>query len=261
MQRCPFLFVGGMGAILLAACTPAASSPPIAPQVAAKPAVRGSEFNCTPDQEWWRASGPPKRGGVFTYGANASRFDNLDPTAGGSVPDLARVYETLLRKRGCWDDDVEVASRLAKSWQVSSDGLTWTLELRDDVKWHNIPPLNGRAFTSADVAWSIDWHKQKGISGGYWRDVTPETPGPHTVVLRLKQPNVDFPNVIGEQTNVMLPHVVIDQLQSRLYDLMPFVPTVTRVWDNMWSCRTKNLSPHSYGWPGLEVGWIDETGC
>ena len=54
-------------------------------QQQAKVLTRGTEFNCTPGQEWWRAAGTPKRGGTFTFGANANKFDHLDPTAGGSV--------------------------------------------------------------------------------------------------------------------------------------------------------------------------------
>ncbi len=215
MQR-PRLALGGLlAAAGLLACTPAQvtqqQEPASQPAVQAGPEGRGAEFNCTPGQEWWRAQGTPKRGGTFVFGANANRFDNLDPTAGGSYPESPHVYEGLLQKRGCWDDDTEVAPRLAKSWEVSPDGLTWTLKLRDDVKWQDLPPVNGRQFTSADVAWSIDWHQQKGVSGVYWKDVAVETPDAYTVVLRLKQPNVDFPNTMAEQLNVMLPHEIADR--------------------------------------------------
>src|SRR5581483_5173961 len=117
--------------------------------------TRASQFTCSPGQEWWRTAGAPKRGGTFTFGSKANVIDNLDPTAPGNAAALAQVYETLLQKRGCWDDDTAVSPMLAKSWQVSPDGLTWTLALRDDVKWHDLPPVNGRAFTSEDAAWSI----------------------------------------------------------------------------------------------------------
>jgi len=40
---------------------------------------------------------------------------------------------------------------LAKSWEVSSDGLTWTWWLRDDVTWHD-----GVPFTADDVKFTID---------------------------------------------------------------------------------------------------------
>jgi peptide/nickel transport system substrate-binding protein len=39
---------------------------------------------------------------------------------------------------------------LLEGWEASEDLLTWTLKVRDGVKWHN-----GRTFTSEDVAWNI----------------------------------------------------------------------------------------------------------
>jgi oligopeptide transport system substrate-binding protein len=39
---------------------------------------------------------------------------------------------------------------LAKSWDVSADGKTWTFHLRNDVKW-----TNGRAVTARDVEYSV----------------------------------------------------------------------------------------------------------
>ncbi len=214
------VFSGLLGCAVLAACTSAGVSPrqtagsvpePAAASPPPLPATRASQFDCTPGKEWWRAAGAPKRGGIFTFGSKASRIDNLDPTAPGNPAALAHVYETLLQKRGCWDDDTAIAPMLAKSWEVSADGLTWTLKLRDDVKWHNLPPVNGRKFTSADAKWSIAWHQEHGIAGSFWRDVTVDTPDDYTVVLHRQAPNVDFAEIIAVQTNVMLPHEIADQ--------------------------------------------------
>jgi peptide/nickel transport system substrate-binding protein len=41
--------------------------------------------------------------------------------------------------------------RLAESWQVSEDGLTFTFHLRRDVRWHD-----GRPFTADDVLFTFD---------------------------------------------------------------------------------------------------------
>ena len=40
---------------------------------------------------------------------------------------------------------------LAESWEVSPDGLTITMKLRQGVKWHNKAPVNGRAVDADDV--------------------------------------------------------------------------------------------------------------
>jgi peptide/nickel transport system substrate-binding protein len=39
---------------------------------------------------------------------------------------------------------------LVEKWEVSDDLKTWTLRLRQDVKWHS-----GRAFTADDVVWNL----------------------------------------------------------------------------------------------------------
>jgi peptide/nickel transport system substrate-binding protein/oligopeptide transport system substrate-binding protein len=49
------------------------------------------------------------------------------------------------------DDKMQVEPQLAQSWNVSSDGLTWTFHLRQRMKFSDGTPL-----TSADVAYSID---------------------------------------------------------------------------------------------------------
>ncbi len=60
----------------------------------------------------------------------------------GAHPPLTRVLETLIGR------DVELSYKpgLAKSWDVSEDGLKWTLELQEGVKFHD-----GSAFNSEVV--------------------------------------------------------------------------------------------------------------
>ena len=66
-----------------------------------------------------------------------------------NAPALAvggNIYEGLLR----YDIDLQPAPSLAKSWDISSDGLTYTFHLQDDVKWHD-----GEPMTSKDVLFSV----------------------------------------------------------------------------------------------------------
>ena len=58
-----------------------------------------------------------------------------------------QIYEGLLR----YDEKLQPMPQLAKSWEVSEDGLTYTFKLHDNVKWHD-----GEPFTSADVVFSAD---------------------------------------------------------------------------------------------------------
>ena len=45
----------------------------------------------------------------------------------------------------------EVEPSLAESWENSSDGLSWTFRLREDVRWHD-----GEPFTAQDVAFTFN---------------------------------------------------------------------------------------------------------
>src|SRR5262249_61191238 len=53
-------------------------------------------------------------------------------------------------------EDVTLRPDLAESWQSSSDSRVWTFKIRQGVKWHNVPPLNGRELTAPDVNYSYD---------------------------------------------------------------------------------------------------------
>ena len=51
----------------------------------------------------------------------------------------------------------DLVGDLAESWEVSPDGLTINMKLRNDVKWHNKAPVNGRLFEASDVVYS--WNR------------------------------------------------------------------------------------------------------
>jgi len=140
-------------------------------------------------------------------------FEHMDMTKAGrtSLSAMPQVYNTLVRYRGCFSSDTAMVPSLAASWEVSADGGAWTFKLRQDVRWHDLPPVNGRAFTSADVAWMIDEQKQGGVLRSYWQDVTHEEPDLHTVVLRTPEPQADFIGKVGAPTNLMMPREIKEQ--------------------------------------------------
>ncbi len=160
-----------------------------------KDTAGSSDVSCDEGKEGWRSPGPPIRGGTMVWAT--SPIAHLE--TGGAF----QVYNGLLQERKCFVTDRAVVPSLAKSWEVSSDGLTWTLKLNDNVKWHNMAPVNGRAFTSADVAWMIDYQKEKGRVRVWWEHVNHSTPDPHTVVLKLTRPDPDFVYKLGAGANLM----------------------------------------------------------
>lgn len=52
-------------------------------------------------------------------------------------------------------EDLTPAPDLAESWETSSDGLTWTFNIRDGVQWQDGTPL-----TAEDVAFTLNYIKE-----------------------------------------------------------------------------------------------------
>lgn len=76
--------------------------------------------------------------------------EGLDPqrTAAASTFSVTNnIYDTLVGVTFDW----EIVPRLAKSWEISKDGMEIEFELRDDVKFHN-----GRQMTAKDVEFSFN---------------------------------------------------------------------------------------------------------
>ncbi len=166
-------------------------------------------LQCESGKEHWRAPGPAVRGGVFKYSNNPSNLSLVDP--GGRFYNAYYVYERLLQPRGCYYEDTVLGPGLAASWEMAPDGLTWTFQLRKDVRWQNIPPVNGRGFTAADVGWSIEYQKRGGAVRTFWQGVEHEEPDPHTVILTFKAPDPDFLLKIVEEHNVIVPPELAQQ--------------------------------------------------
>lgn len=116
---------------------------------------------------------------------------NLDPTAGaaGAIDQVvyANVFEGLTR----FDANGAVIPALAKSWDISADGLTYTFRLHEGVTFSD-----GSAMDASDVKFSLDrarapdsTNAQKALFAGI--DAV-EVVDPLTVKVTLKQANGSF---------------------------------------------------------------------
>jgi peptide/nickel transport system substrate-binding protein len=87
-------------------------------------------------------------GGTFVY-ARGGDPANFDPAIEG--PDVIvteQIFETLVTFDGA---STNIKPALARSWDVSPDGLTYTFALRQDVRFHD-----GTPFDAAVVKWNFD---------------------------------------------------------------------------------------------------------
>ena len=90
-------------------------------------------------------------------------------------------------------EDMSPAPALATSWETSEDGLTWTFDIREGVKWSDGEPL-----TAADIAYTYNRILDGGAEADNWGTYltsveTVTAPDDTTVVLELSKPNAVLP--------------------------------------------------------------------
>ena len=112
----------------------------------------------------------------------------LDPRSASGDSEIAvlnAVYDYLI--------DTDAASnlvpRLASSWDVSDDGLTYTLQIRDDATFHDGIPVS-----ADDVLWTMQWHidSESTVANLLSSVASIEAGAGNNVILTLSEPNPDF---------------------------------------------------------------------
>ena len=92
----------------------------------------------------------PKKGGTFYYNLKSTptTLNPLSATDGYSSQVHSYTMESLLTRD---IDTYEWKPNLAKSWEISKDGMVFTFVLRDGIKFHD-----GKPMTIEDVKFSFD---------------------------------------------------------------------------------------------------------
>ena len=146
---------------------------------------------------------------------------SLDPTtnASAAIDQILQqnVYEGLVRVM----PDGELEPDLAASFEVSSDGLTYTFSLRQGVLFHN-----GRPFTSADVVSTFERDRDPKTghpNPSYYAQIDRiEAPDAATVVFRMKDVDASFLSLLALGDSVILPSPIPEDLASHPVGTGPF---------------------------------------
>lgn len=135
------------GAIALSACapavapTPTAAPPPARPAATASPAKPAEQVpTAAPTAP---AREPPVKGGTLTValGFEPGLLSPIDGAAFDAHLIFRNVYDPLV----FLDANGQFRPALARSWEISPDGLTYTFKLREGVKFHDGTPFNAPA--------------------------------------------------------------------------------------------------------------------
>jgi dipeptide transport system substrate-binding protein len=152
-------------------------------------------------------AGAPLYAKTLVYCSEASP-ENFYPginTTGTSFDANEQVYDTLV---GFERGGTAVIPKLAEKWEVSKDGLTYTLSLRKGVKWHSSKMFTPtRDFNADDVLFMFErqwkeshpYFKVTSPNHSYFNDTgmaslikTIDRVNDHTVRIVLNRPEAPF---------------------------------------------------------------------
>ncbi|MBI2634927.1 MAG: hypothetical protein HYW79_00015 [Parcubacteria group bacterium] len=126
----------------------------------------------------------PAEGGVYVEALSESPH-NLNPilSTNDADRDLSRlIFSSLLK----YSENGELIPDLAASYQISKDGKTYTIKLKDKILWHD-----GTDFTADDVIFTINAAQNPEYNSPLrtaWQGVKAESPDKDTVIINLKTP-------------------------------------------------------------------------
>lgn len=139
--------------------------------------------------------GAPAKGGTLSF-ASYAPVTSLDPArTAGTGPtggtEMAAVYDVLMR----YDYESETfVPQMAQSLDASSDQLTWTMKLRNDVRFSDGSPFDANAVVA-----SIERYNQKrGLYSQLFTEMVQSTTAPdaNTVEFKLSKPWPNFPAIL-----------------------------------------------------------------
>ena len=145
------------------------------------------------------ATAEPKQGGTltFSYRIIAGHFNPAIASGTPTGIPGTQLFAALLR----FDDEWNPQPYLAESWEISDDGLTVTVRLRDNARFHD-----GHPITSEDVKFSIETYQQNHPFKPMYAPVQSiETPDPLTAVFRLSDPHPAILLAFSSQLGVVIP--------------------------------------------------------
>ena len=180
----------------------------------------------------------------YGYHAAATSADTLDPAYRTSSTDglfQGLVSEQIVRL----DENLTPTPHLAERWEANADGTEWTFHLRDGITFHD-----GKPFVAADVVYTFQRLLDPDVASpgaGGLPGLEPDgitAPDDRTVVMRLTQPNVDWPEAITNSHTRIVPEgatnadLAAQSLGTGAYRIDEFIPgeisTVFERNENYW---------------------------
>lgn len=191
--------------LFLAAC----NANPGGSQTAGDGSEGGSESDSTGTSE---ESGKPQYGGDLIVGSTGSptTFNDYYATDTASGAIIGFLFNGLIT----FNDQFEPVPDLAKDWEVSEDGLTYTFHLKEGVKFHD-----GEEMTAEDVVFSYNIPRSEDYTGPRASDFAVieniEAVDQYTVKITLKEKDASFLSSVASYS-ILPKHILGDVPISKL---------------------------------------------
>ncbi|MBS5914577.1 MAG: ABC transporter substrate-binding protein [Paenibacillus macerans] len=160
----------------------------------------GAQQNTNQSADQSANSKEPAAGGTFVYGrpASVTSFDLHNQITANNAFAIDKVFEPLVS----FDSNGKIIDWLAKSHNVSDDGLTYTFVLRDGLKFSN-----GTDVTAEDAVFSLNRHLEVGGPLAIAAKVdSVKAQDDRTLVITLKEPYTPFISELSNFSNGIIPN-------------------------------------------------------
>lgn len=150
------------------------------------------------------AQTPVKGGTIRIFLAEPTGLVSAISSAGPIAQISPKLFDGLV----IYDTDMKMQPRMAKSVDMSADGKTLTIVLREGLKWHD-----GKPISSADVAFSATkvWSKYHSRGRSTYASLTGvDTPNELTAVFNFSQPSAFVMNALFASEAQVVPKHIYD---------------------------------------------------
>ena len=242
-----------------------------------------------------KAVSAPEYGGTLTISKQHGFPPNADPyfaSAWATLTILHGVLEPL--SIGDWAIDRDefdwanfasplfgLRGALAESWDISEDGLTYTIHIRQGVHFHDRPPVNGRELTADDVEYTFHRNLGNVLTGTEFSEAEP-TPGlwydgwdtmpiesitatdKWTVVFKLTRPDARaLRSIIGNVVHYIVAREVIEEYGDmkdwrNVVGTGPWMLTDFVEDSSMTLTKNPNYWSDDEKYPGNRLPYVDE---
>ena len=151
----------------------------------------------------------PEKGGVLRLGV-IGRPSYVNPVLAQSNDCDKDLIELIYDGLYSIDGEGKLIANLSEKTEISEDGRTYIIFLKDNVYWHD-----GMAFTADDVIFTIETIQDPSIRSPLrlnWAGVVVEKLGTHVVRFNLKNPYEPF---LQNLTLKIIPKHIWENIESR----------------------------------------------